>query len=34
MVRMHFDPYISQFDLSKQPILVIKLHQQSEVILS
>ena len=22
MVRIHFDPYISQFDLSKQPILV------------
>ena len=22
MVRIHYDPYISQFDLSKQPILV------------
>ena len=23
MVRLHFDPYISSFDLSKQPILVL-----------
>ena len=24
MVRLHFDPYISQFDLSKQPVLVLE----------